>query len=36
MKIKPLIIVLLGTFSAGPSLAAGSHAVRGHVSKKGT
>jgi hypothetical protein len=36
MKIKLLIIVLLGAFSAGPSFAAGSHSVRGHVTKKGT
>ena len=36
MKIKLLIIVLFGAFSAGPSFAAGSHSVRGHVTKKGT
>jgi hypothetical protein len=36
MKIKLLIIVLLGAFSTGSSFAAGSHSVRGHVKKDGT
>ena len=35
MKIKLFLIGLLGVFSSGAVYAAGSHSVRGHVTKKG-
>ncbi len=35
MKIKLFLIGLLGVFSFGVVFAAGSHSVRGHVTKKG-